>query len=59
MWLIFKVITQKCNSSGNLQRSKHVWAVFENFALSESLEYLQTLDKFSHTSRSTRLQIMS
>ena len=59
MWLISKVLIQKCNSSGNLQRSKLVWAVFENFALSESLEDLQTLDKFSYTSRSTRLQIMS
>ena len=59
MWLISKVLIQKCNSPGNLQRSKLVWAVFENFALSESLEDLQTLDKFSYTSRSIRLQIMS
>ena len=56
MWLISKVITQKCNSSGNLQRSKLAWAVFENFALSESLEDLQTLDKFSYTPRRTRWQ---
>ena len=54
MLLISKVVTQKCNSSENLQRSKLFWAVFQNFALSESLEDLQTLDKFSYTSRSTR-----
>ena len=40
-------------------RSKLVWAVFENFALSETLANLQTLDKFSFTSRSTRLQVIS
>ena len=31
-----KVITQKCNSSANLQRSSLVWAVLENVALSET-----------------------
>ena len=38
IWLISKVVTQKCNSSRNLQRSKLVWAVFENVALSETLD---------------------
>ena len=40
-------------------RSKLVWAVFENFALSETLANWQTLDEFSFTSRSTRLQVIS
>ena len=52
------VVTQKCNSSGNLQRSNLVRDVFENVAPSETLDDLQTLDKFSFTSRSSRLQIM-
>ena len=36
MWLISKVVRQKYNSSGNLQRSNLVWAVFENVVLSNS-----------------------
>ena len=32
-WLMSKVVTQKCNSSGNLQRSNLVRAMFENVAL--------------------------
>ena len=58
MQLISKVIAQKCNSSGNLQRSSLVWAVFENVALSETLDDLHTLDKFSFTFRSSRSQII-
>ena len=38
VWLISTVVTQKCNSSRNLQRSKLVSAVLENVALSETLD---------------------
>ena len=38
VWLISTVVTQKCNSSRNLQRSKPVSAVLENVALSETLD---------------------
>ena len=67
MQLISKVVRQKCGFSGNLQ-SNLVWAVFENVALSETLDDLHTLDKFNFTFskevsnfltfRSSRLQII-
>ena len=56
--LISKVVSQKCNSSGNLQRSKLVWAVFENVVLSETLDNLDALEKLSFTFRSSRSQII-
>ena len=58
MQLISKVASQKCNSSGNLQRSKLVWAVFENVVLSETLDDLDALEKLSFTFRSSRSQII-
>ena len=48
MRLISKVVRQKCGFSGNLQ-SNLVWAVFENVALSETLDDLHTLDNFNFT----------
>ena len=57
--LISKVVSQKCNSSGNLQRSKLVSAVFENIVLSETLDNLDALEKLSFTFRSSRSQIIS
>ena len=44
MQLISKVVSQKCNYSGDLQRSKLVWAVFENVVLSETLDNLDALE---------------
>ena len=58
MQLISKVASQKCNSSGNLQRSKLIWAVFENVVLSETLDDLDALEKLSFTFRSSRSQII-
>ena len=37
MWLMSKVVTQKCSPSGNLQWRNFVSAVFENVALSETV----------------------
>ena len=45
MWLISKVVTQKCNSSRNLQRSNLVCAGFENVVLSETAIQTATLKK--------------
>ena len=58
MWLISKVVRQKYNSSGNLQRSNLVWAVFENVVLSETLDDLRTFGKFTFTFRSSRSQLI-
>ena len=58
MQLISKVVRQKYDSSGNLQKSNLIWAVFENVVLSETLDDLHTLGKFTFTFRSCRLQII-
>ena len=58
MRLISKVVRQKCDSSGNLQRSNLVWAVLENDVLSETVDDLHTLDRFNFTFRSSCSQII-
>ena len=51
MRLISKTVRQEGNSSGNSQRSNLVWALIENVVLLETLDDLDTLDKFSYTFR--------
>ena len=58
MRLISKTVRQEGNSSGNLQRSNLVWALIKNVVLLETLDDLDTLDKFSYTFRSSRSHII-